>query len=837
MRVVPLASNDSVHVRDTEILATDPPQHYREKLARIALDEMYHFVAILDASGTLLEVNRAALEGAGLTLADVEGKPFWQCFWWAVSPKIQDTLRSSIARVAQGEFIRYDVEIYGRAGGTATIIIDFSLIPVKDKTGNVVFIIPEGRDITEKKAYELEIAKKNEDLQSLLERIRELDEIKSQFFANVSHELRTPLALIIGPAQRLLQSDAEMSPEIQRDTAKVIVRNARMLLKHVNDLLDISKLEAHKLKIDLQETDVTELVRFIASHFDILAVERSVNFLLETGPSYIAAIDPEKLQRVVMNLLSNAFKFVPAGGTVRCSMQTAAKELVLSVEDSGPGIKQEMRKVIFERFSQGEGGTNRQFAGTGLGLAIVYEFVTMHKGTIEVGDSNLGGALFTIRLPVTNADASAVRPVLPTPAFDPDTMECLIEELRLPAMLAPAPETDNHINLNREIVLVVEDNREMNKFITQSLTAEYEVISAFDGQEGLQKALHFHPALIVSDIIMPGVSGVQMIAELRKHPEMLQTPILLLSAKEDEELKLQLLEKSAQDFISKPFNERELQVRIRNLISMRKSAEELRQNEKRLNEQSAWLEQQVQERTMALKELNLSLTLSNEDLQQFAHVTSHDLKEPIRKIKMYSSRIQDEYQHLLPEKGNVFLNKIQSASNRVFSMIEGILSYSTLASADDPAVMVDLNDVLKNIESDLEVLIEEKNATLLIEQLPHVNGVPVLLYQLFYNLVNNALKFSKIIEPPVIIIQYSSVKLDGSNFAKISLADNGIGFDQEQSEKIFITFTRLNSKDQYEGTGLGLTLCKKIVQRHGGFISANGVENKGAEFIVLLPLS
>jgi light-regulated signal transduction histidine kinase (bacteriophytochrome) len=270
---------------------------------------------------------------------------------------------------------------------------------------------------------------------------------------------------------------------------------------------------------------------------------------------------------------------------------------------------------------------------------------------------------------------------------------------------------------------------------------------------------------------------------------------------------------------------------------MRKSAEELRQNEKRLNEQSAWLEQQVQERTMALKELNLSLTLSNEDLQQFAHVTSHDLKEPIRKIKMYSSRIQDEYQHLLPEKGNVFLNKIQSASNRVFSMIEGILSYSTLASADDPAVMVDLNDVLKNIESDLEVLIEEKNATLLIEQLPHVNGVPVLLYQLFYNLVNNALKFSKIIEPPVIIIQYSSVKLDGSNFAKISLADNGIGFDQEQSEKIFITFTRLNSKDQYEGTGLGLTLCKKIVQRHGGFISANGVENKGAEFIVLLPLS
>jgi PAS domain S-box-containing protein len=241
------------------------------------------------------------------------------------------------------------------------------------------------------------------------------------------------------------------------------------------------------------------------------------------------------------------------------------------------------------------------------------------------------------------------------------------------------------------------------------------------------------------------------------------------------------------------------------------------------------LEKQVEERT---KELHRS----NEDLQQFVHVASHDLKEPIRKIKTFIGILQAEINEQLNEKNRYYLNRVQVAADRMFSMIDGVLTYSTISAWEERYEPVDLNEMIKNVEFDLELAIQQKGATIHYAHLPKLEGAPVMLQQVFYNLISNSLKFARTGVPPVITITSETIDQKGKAFARIVLQDNGIGFEQKYAEKIFGTFIRLHPKDKYEGAGLGLSLCKKIVERHGGSIAAKSAENVGTAFEILLPI-
>lgn len=250
------------------------------------------------------------------------------------------------------------------------------------------------------------------------------------------------------------------------------------------------------------------------------------------------------------------------------------------------------------------------------------------------------------------------------------------------------------------------------------------------------------------------------------------------------------------------------------------------------------LEELVSQRTTDLKR-------SNEDLQQFAHVASHDLKEPVRKIRIFSQRLADEYGKYVPEKGQTYIEKLQRSSERISSMIDSILRYSVINATEDKLETVDLNLLIEGIENDLELLMVQKEAKINYHSLPVIKAIPTLIYQLFYNLIANALKFSKENEPAIVTITAQIVSVNeleykddlprSEKYYKIAVSDKGIGFNQEFANKLFNVFTRLNPRDKYEGTGLGLALCKKIVHRHNGIIYAKGEEGAGSSFYVILP--
>jgi diguanylate cyclase (GGDEF)-like protein/PAS domain S-box-containing protein len=401
----------------------------------------------------------------------------------------------------------------------------------------------------------------NEELERLYQKTRELDELKTRFFANVSHELRTPLALIVGPVDRLLKTGAVQGSDAH--DLQMVLRNARLLQRHVNDLLDIAKLEAGRMQMEYVDVDLCRLTRLTAILFEGLAKDRRIRYELDVPAQLPAHVDEEKFQRMLINLIANAFKFTPDDGAIHVQLAEREGWGVLTVQDTGPGVPIGQRETIFDRFRQVEDDAARRYGGTGLGLAIVREFATLHGGTASVIDAPGGGATFTLELPLRAPAGVAVKAAAGAQAIE--AAEMAVDELS-PPRAAPGVQSGDD---SAPRVLVVEDNPDMNNFLVSSLTGHYRVTSALDGQQGLEKALIETPDLILSDVMMPKMSGDRMVEELRQHAKLEDVPIIILSAKADDELRVRLLRHGVQEYLNKPFSVDELLARVGGLLTDR----------------------------------------------------------------------------------------------------------------------------------------------------------------------------------------------------------------------------------------------------------------------------
>jgi signal transduction histidine kinase/ligand-binding sensor domain-containing protein/DNA-binding response OmpR family regulator len=417
--------------------------------------------------------------------------------------------------------------------------------------GFIALLLAARQNIINRERLKTRIALEQKEKQTL----KELDHLKTKFFSNITHEFRTPLTLIQGPADHLLEktSDPESIRQLQ-----LIKDNAQRLLKLINQLLDLAKLDANEMNLYLQPLDLAALVRNTLTQFTSLAESKNISYLWQlTEPLPPVLGDAEKIETIIINLVSNAMKFTPHGKQVRVSTQFQDYTFTLKVEDTGRGIPANKLPHIFERFYQVEASDSSHAEGTGIGLALVKEYVELMKGIIHVESQPGKGTAFTIILHFT----PSTQPVLDNDV--PATNRARDEH---------AQESDAPAHL--PLILLVEDNEDIRTLIKTCLGSSYRYSEARHGKEGLEKARAEVPDIIISDLMMPEMDGLEFCARVKKDNHTNHIPFIMLTAKASDEHKISGLQTGADDYLIKPFRKEELIFKVQNLIHLREKLQE-----------------------------------------------------------------------------------------------------------------------------------------------------------------------------------------------------------------------------------------------------------------------
>nr|WP_242063487.1 ATP-binding protein [Nostoc sp. FACHB-892] len=698
--------------------------------------------------------------------------------------------------------------------------------------------------------------------------LAELDRAKTAFFNNVSHEFRTPLTLMLGPLEDVLsRQNASLTIE-SRQQLQLVQRNSLRLLKLVNTLLDFSRIEANRIQAVYEPTDLAVFTSELASVFRSAIEKAGLRLIVDCPPlQQRVYVDREMWEKIVLNLLSNAFKFTFAG-EITVALRSNGERVEMEVRDTGTGIPQAELPRLFERFYRVQGSRGRTYEGSGIGLSLVQDLVRLHGGEVRVTSQENQGSSFIVALPFGKAHLPAERiganrkPNIASGsvAFVEEAWRWLPEEERetrrqgeqvgvfsqgetLKAIAVPVeselpnPKEDKErehesrfplspsslvpVSSDSARILLADDNADMRDYLKHLLQPYYEVEAVTDGIAALAAARRQIPNLVLSDIMMPGMDGLQLLHELRADSNTKEIPIILLSARAGEESRVEGLEMGADDYLIKPFSARELLARVRanlELSQLRKDA--LAERTERIQQQAARVEAEA----------------ANRMKDEFLQVLSHEIRTPLNGmlgwVKMLSQGKLDSSATARA------LKTIERNAKAQAKLIDDLLDVSRIIQGKlrlekCPVSLVSV--ILEAIET-IKPQAQAKDITIefmLEESASYVWGDASRLQQVVWNLLSNAVKFTPSGGRVEIGLQVTDTN------ALLVVKDTGVGINAEVLPYIFDRFRQADASTTrtYGGLGLGLAIVRHLVEMHDGIVQAQSAgKGLGATFSVRLPL-
>ncbi len=713
------------------------------------------------------------------------------------------------------------------------------------------------------------------EIQTAKDELAELDQAKSRFSANVHHELRTPLTLILAPLDAIRSGDfGEVSP-VLRETLETMHANGRRLFKLISNLLDMSKLESklfeiHRAPIDLEElaTDLVTAARGMADRKGI-ALELSG---FDDLPGINA--DATAVEKILMNLVGNALKFTPGGGTIALIGERVENGVHLHVKDSGVGIPLDKLEAVFDRFAQVDGSATRSHEGTGIGLSLAYELAHLHDGNIRAHSEGLGhGTTMTVFLPFGEADVGEVENVLRTDSQKTLGLGHSIEAVEAELNIEHEPSTEGDlVEIERSVerwedregdgavasgegtamparageVLIAEDNPDMRRLLATLLGREFHVRTTRNGREALEQVREKAPDLVLSDVMMPEMSGIELCREIKTDDDMSAIPVVLVTSKAEHEMQVEGLELGADDYITKPFHPRELMARVRTLVRVRGLQRELAQKNEDLQ---ATLDELKQAEVQIIQSERLAA------VGELAAGIAHEVNNPVNFALNASRALASEFDAIDADvKGAAARNEpspladpsnaadfaettrelsgiIRSGLERTQTLVSDLRDFAAPGRKSNHAPNI---SVEKGVRSTLQLLrsaLTDANAEVQLDVLPGLplmKGDPGALNQVFLNLIKNAVDAFEGRGGQIDI----RITHDAESIY-IEVKDDGPGIAEDIRSQIFEPF--FTTKTAGQGTGLGLSISRKIIENHGGRLEAFCPETGGTLFLVSLP--